>query len=120
MSEKHLFVLFVEEDNLCNYASGIDAVEAVRSHYDSLDSYCSPPDDMDMNEIGRWRVIAYQIPKSHENAVLEIFDRVADGEIDEEDCGDEVFECLASETVDGAIVWAQYRDGELVVEADAA
>jgi hypothetical protein len=112
MSQQDLFVFFGDEDQ-ADYSRGADAVSAVRSHFDELDGYCSPSDDIS-TEPSHFR--AYFIPKEAEDQVIDAFETISDGCLEDDARVVAIQDCLKGiEGLVESLVSVQYLHGALLV-----
>ena len=106
------FFLLFSEGNFLDCSAGANAVEAIRSYYESLDSYCPVPEDTE-----QWDVVIYQIPENHKDTVLDMLERTDGDGMPNEEIAPAILTFLG--TIDGVIqrtILVQYQYGDLLAE----
>lgn len=69
-ASQSLYVLLIEEDYAVT-SRGSDACDAVRSHYEEMDMYCSPPPDFTTEESS---ITLFSIPQAIEDDLPDDFE----------------------------------------------
>lgn len=75
-TSQSLHVLLIEEDYAVT-SRGSDACDAVRSHHEEMDMYCSPPPDFTAEESS---ITVFSIPQAIEDDLPDDFEDMDSGE----------------------------------------